>query len=210
MSHDGSFAVVMVCTGNIGRSPMMERILRHQLRQVGLDDLDLDDPVSVASAGTWAVSGQEMEPFAAEVLAERGIDASGFRATPLTEQAVGSADLVLTATREHRSRAVNLAPAAVRRSFTVLELERIVRAIGAVPHATTSGTTLADRARAAVAWASQMRGSVPRPASASDDDVPDPLGKPIEFYRARADEVTGALEQIVPFLLGLRDGTTPG
>ncbi len=200
---EASFTVLMVCTGNIGRSPMMERIMLHQLREHGADAW-----TSVRSAGTWARSGGSMEPFAAQVLDERGLDATGFGATPITEALVAGADLVLTATREHRSRAVNLVPAAVRRTFTILELQRVVRATGEVPVA--GDVARADRARAAVAWAAQMRGAVPRPAHDEDDDLLDPLGQPVDVYRARADAVGTAVEQIVPFLLGLQGGSAAG
>jgi protein-tyrosine phosphatase len=198
-----SFAMLMVCTGNIGRSPMMERIMLHQLREHGADAW-----TSVRSAGTWAKSGSAMEPFAAHVLDERGLDATGFAATPLTEELVAGSDLVLTATREHRSRVVNLAPASVRRTFTILELQRVVRATGEVPAA--GDAVAADLARAAVAWAAQMRGAVPRPAHDEDDDLLDPLGQPVDVYRARADAVGTAAEQIVPFLLGLRGSAAAG
>jgi protein-tyrosine phosphatase len=197
----------MVCTGNIGRSPMMERLGRHQLRALGVDS-----GWSVTSAGTWATSGHPMEPFAEQVLAERGVDVSDFRATLLTAELLTSADLVLTATRDHRSQAVNMVPGAVRRTFTLLELERIVRAAGPAPDpaAVATGASPTDRSRAAVVWATQMRGAVPRPDAAADDDVPDPLGESVEFYRARADSVQRALEQVVPFLLGLRAAPPAG
>ncbi len=95
--------VLMVCTGNICRSPMMERILRAAVHQQGAGD-----EVVVTSAGTWAHDGEPMQPFAASTLIERGVDAEGFTATSLTEELVRSADLVVTATREHRSQVVGL------------------------------------------------------------------------------------------------------
>lgn len=210
------FAVLMVCTGNIGRSPMMERLMRRQIEEAGAAGQFV-----VASAGTWAQAGHGLEPYASQVLVERGADASGFAATPLTAELVTRADLVLTATREHRSRAVNLAPSAVRRSFTLLELERVVRGVdlrvaGQPVHTPPGGRPSGaepppgGRPAQAVAWAAQMRGAVPRPLDESADDLGDPLGEPVEVYRARADAISAALEQIVPFLLGLRRAADAG
>lgn len=60
--------VVFVCTGNICRSPIAEKMLVAEVEAAGLDDR-----VRVASAGTghWHV-GQPMDDRAAAVLAEHG------------------------------------------------------------------------------------------------------------------------------------------
>lgn len=186
--------VLMVCTGNICRSPMMERILRAAVEERGLR-------VTVTSAGTWVREGEPMQPFAAATLTEQGLDAGGFGATPLTEALISSSDLVVTATREHRAHVVGLAPAAVRRTFTLLELARIASS-AQPPPASVIGSGEDDVGpREAVAWAAQMRGSVPRPADGSDD-LDDPLGAPLEVYRERAETISAAVRQIVPFLFG--------
>lgn len=201
------FRILMVCTGNIGRSPMMERLMVHRLRELGAGEW-----MSVTSAGTVARFGAGMEPFAAQVLQERGLSATGFGATPLTAELVSAADLVLTATREHRSRVVNLAPSAVRRAFTVLELQRVAHDSGAAPVERSLGVPESDvdLATSAVAWAAQMRGAVARPADEADDDLPDPLGESIDVYRTRAEAISAAVEQIVPFLLGLQGDSAAG
>ena len=184
--------VLMVCTGNICRSPMMERILRASVEERGLR-------VSVTSAGTWAHEGEPMQPFAATTLSDHGGDVDGFGATPLTEALISSADLVVTATREHRAHVVGLVPGAVRRAFTLLELARIASSAPPPP----ASDIAADRARLAeaVAWAARMRGSVPRPAE-GEDDLDDPLGAPLDVYRERGEAIAAAVGQIVPFLFG--------
>ncbi len=186
--------VLAVCTGNICRSPMMERILRDALLRH-----DVGDVISVTSAGTWARPGEPMQPFAEATLAERGVDPAGFVAHRVTEQAIQSSDLVLTATLEHRSSVVGLVPAAVRRSFTLLELARI--ALAAPPIPALEGGSPADGVRQAIAWAAQMRGATPR-STEDVDDLDDPLGAPQAVYSARADQITAAVDQIVPFLIG--------
>jgi protein-tyrosine phosphatase len=195
----------MVCTGNICRSPMMERILRDALGQCGAGDVAV-----VTSAGTWAQAGEPMQPFAADTLTERGIDAARFRATPLTEELVRSADLVVTATREHRSQVVGLVPGAVRRTFTLLELARIAASAPAMPgRSAQDATDPGVQARHAVAWAAQMRGSASRQVEGADD-LDDPLGAPAAVYRQRADAINEAVEQIVPFLIGGQGATSAG
>jgi protein-tyrosine phosphatase len=184
--------VLMVCTGNICRSPMMERILQAAVEERGLQ-------IAVTSAGTWVREGEPMTAFAAATLTDHGLDAGGFHATPLTETLITAADLVVTATREHRAHVVGLVPGAVRRTFTLLELARIASSAPRPPASDTA--VVGEGVREAVAWAAQMRGSVPRPAGGGDD-LDDPLGAPLEVYRERAETITGAVEQIVPFLFG--------
>jgi len=199
---DPPLQVLMVCTGNICRSPMMERILRAALNRHGAGNA-----VAVSSAGTWAQAGELMQPFATSTLTERGVDAGGFAATPLTDELLRSSDLVVTATREHRAQVVGLVPGTVRRTFTLLELASIA---GSAP--TTPDPAPADqaaRARQAVAWAAQMRGSISRHVEGADD-LGDPLGAPAQVYRQRADTITEAVEQIVPFLIGGQRATPSG
>lgn len=191
----------MVCTGNICRSPMMERIMRDAVaRRAATDQLH------VTSAGTWAQPGEPMQLLAASTLTERAIDATGFGATPLTEELVRSAVLVLTATREHRAHVVGLVPASLRKTFTLLELARIAAGAEAPP---IEGTRAVDQLGQSVAWAAQMRGSLSRPAEGADD-LDDPLGATPEVYLQRADSIASAVEQIVPFLLGRRGPTPAG
>ncbi|MGW4295471.1 arsenate reductase/protein-tyrosine-phosphatase family protein, partial [Micromonospora chersina] len=57
--------VLFVCHANMCRSPMAEFIARRLLR---------DLPVAVASAGTDALDGAAMHPYAVEVAAGTGAD----------------------------------------------------------------------------------------------------------------------------------------
>src|SRR5689334_253658 len=88
--------VLVVCTGNICRSPYMEYSLRAQFERAGLTD------VSVASAGTRAVPSSGMAPLMAALLEDEGFDASGFSTRQLTRSLIADADIVLTAERAHR------------------------------------------------------------------------------------------------------------
>ena len=149
-----------------------------------------------------------MEPGASRALTELGVDASGFSASPLTQKQVAAADLVLVATREHRSDVVNLVPSAVRRTFTLHELARIAESAPPRTGSDASSDTSTDdgtalRVRQAVAWAAQLRGAVPRPSAEAADDLDDPLGAPDAVYRERAMAIEASVERIVPYLLGI-------
>src|SRR6266542_2985353 len=70
--------VLIVCVGNICRSPMAEGLLR--ARFVG------HRRARIESAGLAALEGRPADPIAVELLAERGIDISAHRARQLTPE----------------------------------------------------------------------------------------------------------------------------
>ena len=63
--------VLMVCMGNICRSPMAEGVLRGKLSRAGLSQR-----VGVASAGTHSHAGSAPDPRAQKAAAGRGYDLS--------------------------------------------------------------------------------------------------------------------------------------
>lgn len=104
--------VLLVCTGNVCRSPAAEYLLRERL---GTDD------VAVLSAGTRALVGHPVHPPMARLLEEEGLAPEAFVARQLTAEGVRRADLVLAMTREHRSAVAALAPQALRRTLLLTE-----------------------------------------------------------------------------------------
>src|SRR5438874_1757026 len=89
--------ILLVCTGNICRSPLAASLLERALRERGLE-------VTVASAGTGAWDGAPASEGAYLVGLERGLDLSGHRARLLTRELVENAHLILTMARHHRAR----------------------------------------------------------------------------------------------------------
>lgn len=87
--------ILIVCTANICRSPVVEALLRERLKQKGYGDWQ------VASAGTWALNGQPASHFSVEVLAERRLDISQHRSTSISPDLVTWADLVLCLATGH-------------------------------------------------------------------------------------------------------------
>jgi protein-tyrosine-phosphatase len=93
--------ILLVCTGNICRSPMAESIMRQEFARRG-EDFD------VVSAGTGAWDGALASEGAYLVALENDLDLSHHRATLLTREVVDRADLVLTMARHHRVRVEEL------------------------------------------------------------------------------------------------------
>lgn len=183
---DSRFRVLVVCTANLCRSPMAEFLLAAAVREQPA----LTGVWQVRSAGTNAVMDHAMHPLADAVLAERGVPHEQFRTRKLTDDAVAGADLVLTATREHRRRVVELVPGAVQRSFTLLQFARLVTAMPA-----SLTTARDDRGPALLAAVPLARSSAPfvRP---EDDDLADPIGGRIRAFRRCADTIQDAVQRI--------------
>jgi protein-tyrosine-phosphatase len=90
--------ILLVCTGNICRSPLAAALLQRALAERGIEGID------VSSAGTGAWDGAPVSEGAYLVGLERGLDLSAHRARLLTRELVEQADLVLTMARHHRAR----------------------------------------------------------------------------------------------------------
>ncbi|MGK5628670.1 protein-tyrosine-phosphatase [Streptomyces sp. URMC 123] len=197
----GAFRILHVSTGNVCRSPITERLTRHALAH------RLGDPAAgglvVESAGTWGHEGAPMEAHAATVLADLGADPAGFVGRELLDEHVIRADLVLTATRDHRAQVISMGHSAGLRTFTLKEFTRLVRAIdpATLPDPEPAGTVV-DRARALVRAAAALRGWLLAP-SAEADEVHDPYGAPITFFRSIGDEINQALDPVVTALTGV-------
>jgi protein-tyrosine phosphatase len=98
-------SILVVCTGNICRSPMAEALLRAHLAR-------LRPQATVSSAGLAALEGRPADPIAVALLAERGIDLSAHRARQITPELVAAAELVLVMEAEQQRHLERLAPSA--------------------------------------------------------------------------------------------------
>jgi protein-tyrosine phosphatase len=96
---EGTYAVALVCLGNICRSPMAHVVLEQRLADAGLDDR-----VSVASSGTggWH-EGDPMDRRAAATLDAAGYDPTRHRARTFDDSWHRDHDLVLVMDEDNLS-----------------------------------------------------------------------------------------------------------
>jgi len=88
--------VLLVCTGNICRSPMAEGLLRARLARD-----EARRAWRVGSAGVWTVDGRPASTYAIEEMAGRGIDIRGHQSRNVMSEMMAEADLVLAMTHQH-------------------------------------------------------------------------------------------------------------
>ena len=98
-------ATLLVCVGNICRSPMAAALLSHRLKRK-----QLDPPVE--SAGIAALLGEPVDPLALTLLMERQLDLSAHRARQLTPELVTSFELVLVMDARQQRAVEKMSPAA--------------------------------------------------------------------------------------------------
>ncbi|WP_329119636.1 arsenate reductase/protein-tyrosine-phosphatase family protein [Streptomyces sp. NBC_01465] len=111
---DRELTVLFVCTGNMHRSVLAERLLAPKL-----------PAARVRSAGTEADGRVGMDPATRSVLRQLGAEGGEFASRRLTAELVAGSDLVLGMEREHREAAVRLSPGSLRRCFTLKEFLRL-------------------------------------------------------------------------------------
>jgi protein-tyrosine phosphatase len=156
----------------------------------------LGDEVDVVSAGVHAVVGAPIHPGMVALIETSGIRTDGFVARQLTPSDINDADLVLALTREHRAYVVQEVPAALRRSFTLLEFARIVASPDLPP---VPAGPVDVRLRALVSLATRHRAAAPL---ADSDDVPDPYGHGTAEYELAYALVSDAVDTITSVARG--------
>ncbi|MBN2124907.1 MAG: low molecular weight phosphotyrosine protein phosphatase [Deltaproteobacteria bacterium] len=87
--------ILFVCTGNISRSFLAERLLREELSRLGVGD------VRVSSAGLFASTGHSADPQMADYLAENKIPQDPHEARQITREDAEWADLILVMEKDH-------------------------------------------------------------------------------------------------------------
>ncbi|MGO4660922.1 low molecular weight phosphatase family protein [Terrabacter sp. 2TAF16] len=186
--------VLVICTGNVCRSPYLERRLRQLL--VGQD-------VHVESAGTRALVGADIEPGSVAALEAVGSDTAGFASRQLTPAMLDAADIVVTATQKHRADAVALHPRALRKTFTLGELADLVRDADLAEAAAAPDVSAADHDTpwaAIVAEVARGRRGLHPARTAAESDIPDPYGRGSAAYDLMSTEIEAQLPVVVAAL----------
>ena len=169
--------ILFVCTGNVCRSPTAERLAIAYGARSDFQDF------RASSAGTHAVKGLPIEPYAARVLEKLGGDPSDFAARQLTPTIAADADLVLTMTKAHRDDVLKLAPRQLHKTFTLRESARLVMECDA--------RNVAD-----------LAAFRPRLAAQEPSDVPDPMGHNEAFFAMVGAQIADLLPPVLDLCRG--------
>ena len=170
--------ILIVCTGNICRSPMAEAFLRRRLENRQIDAV-------VSSAGT-RTQGRPPTDEVVELMADLDLDVSEHRSRLLTRQLVADADLVLCMAREHLREVVLIEADAYPRTFTLKELVRLADEAGRRP----VNISLTD-------WLRKLDDGQPTIGFSEADDIEDPIGRRFAIYRRVADEIEWLTDRMV-------------
>lgn len=103
-------AILVVCKGNICRSPLAEAYLKSQVEQHGL-------PITVQSAGLETSFGKPAHPFAKVVGTQGGLPLSDHTTQPLHKEQVERADMILVMEWGQRNRIIKLYPQTRQKVF---------------------------------------------------------------------------------------------
>ncbi len=150
---------------------MGERLLASRL---------IPDRAEVSSAGVGALVGQPMDADAAAMLEKLGGSAADFQARRLNSEMAGSADLILAATRDIREQVLRVAPATLRRTFTVVEFAKLMMLVSAADPKGLVQSAATHRAEVA----------------SEDLDIVDPYQRSAALHRVAATHMAEAVEVI--------------
>ncbi|HZP90080.1 MAG TPA: hypothetical protein VFC04_03690 [Actinomycetota bacterium] len=185
-------SILLVCTGNICRSPMAEGYLRTILaHRFG------HRAPSVASAGTIARESAPVLEATAHAASELGVDVSAHRARRLRRGDVEAADVVLGMASEHRDAVLELCASASARAFTLKELVCLLERLPPAPGFVEDPREVL---RVRVAEADRLRRNGYEPLESGD--VADPMGLGLEAFRAVAAEIDVWCSRLVDGLFG--------
>lgn len=119
--------VLFVCSGNICRSPMAERIFLAECAGPGMPRIEVD------SAGTLGIDGSPASSEAVEAMAERGLELGDHRSRPLTADRMRAADLVIGMTGDHLEEMLRRFPQVPAPRYLLLAFEHTVEPAADAP-----------------------------------------------------------------------------
>lgn len=117
MQDGGAKQLLVVCTGNICRSPMAAGIIRKRLMQK-----ELSNKIHVRSAGVMAEDGRPASQFAIELLGIQGIALGQHSAHRLRVEDIDAATLILVMEESQRRSIFYLSPSNLHKVVLLSEL----------------------------------------------------------------------------------------
>ncbi|MFZ2504046.1 MAG: hypothetical protein WAW88_15410 [Nocardioides sp.] len=172
--------VLYLCTANVSRSPFLEAYTRAVA----------GGAVAATSAGTHAQPGAAIDPAMVPELMRRDLDVPDGGSRLFEPALCDQADLVLTASAQHRNFVLDDRPTAVRKVYTVGQFAATLERWSAIGGASGS-LRLGDLAGY-------------RAADSEAHNLADPYGLGAAVAAASAERMTGLLDRIIPVLVGAR------
>jgi protein-tyrosine phosphatase len=186
--------LLFVCTGNICRSPVAER-LTLALAEQALGPSAVS--VRVRSAGVGATDGRAMEPNSAQALVELGGNPEGFTSRQIQPGDAEGADLTLTMTSQQRHQVLKRSPRALRRTFTLAEARALLELVGSRD---ANAVVTLPIERRAVELAARLNEARTQRRTMPADDILDPIGQPRRVHREVAETIDENLEPLARLL----------
>jgi len=109
--------VLVVCTGNVCRSPMAKALIHKEV-----EDRGLTHDIAVDSAGTYAMVDHPASGGSVNAMAQRGLDISEHRAKQITTDLVNQADVILVMEERHRRSIFVTWPRSIMKTLLLSEL----------------------------------------------------------------------------------------
>lgn len=147
-------------------------------------------PISFRSAGLLP-GGRPATEEGVQAMAEQGIDISSHISTTLGDALSLGPDLVIAMANNHLRETVSRDPMLWTRTFTLKEFVQRASSMGSREGSVKDYMIALGRGRAP----SEMASALP-----SDNDIEDPVGRPMSEYRRCAGEIRSLVEEMIEHL----------
>lgn len=176
-----------VCTGNICRSPFCQAYLASKLTSPEL--------FSVDSSGMFVLEERPVA-HAMRTLIKEFANTNEFehKSTQANSASLASKDLIVCLTRDHRSAVLEECPGAFARTFTLIEIGRLIASAQADGIDLPADGTAKERLRKFVRQLGQRRSLVDKLEKPELEDIKDPYRLSDEIYREAATDMIVPLD----------------
>lgn len=171
--------VLFVCTANMCRSPMAQAFAEQMRTRYLL-------PVQITSAGLME-SGQPATKHAVKALARRGMDIQNHRSAVLAEVVGEEPDLIVGMSRGHVQAVAELSEKLLDRTFVLKRLVALAEAEGPRREGESLPEYLAKL---------KLADAGVRSGFSSNDEVADPIGRPVRYFNKTADEIEDLVQRM--------------